>query len=173
MKKFGAIITNIALLLLGVLAFIFMSQAYITAKATVLGHTTTTSTNGYDMIEFNENNTDKANLIAISNVFVCVFVALIMLIAIVNLLVKFGVIKNAKFYKGMQIVNIVLTVLTIVFAICAVGAISSIASDLNGLIGMSVTNVGWAAILNIIVPVAMFILALLNLLFPKKSKAAK
>lgn len=170
MKKFGAIITNIALLVLGALAFIFMSQAYMSASLTVLGHTTTNSTNGYEMIEFDSNNSAKVNLLAISNVFVCLFVALIMAIAIVNLLINFGVIKNVKAYKALQIVNAILSVLSIVFAICAVGAIASIASDLNSFVGMSVTNVGWAAILNIIVPVAMFILSLINILFARKGK---
>ncbi len=170
MKKFGNLITNIAMLVLGALAFIFLSQAYMSASVTVLGHTTTNSTSGFEMIEFNSNNSDKANLVAVSNLFVCIFVALIMAIAIVNLLCNFGIIKNAKISKILAVVNSVLSVLTVIFAICAVGAIASIASDLNKLVGTSVASVGWAAILNIIVPVAMLIVSLVGFMFARKSK---
>ena len=174
MKKFGAIITNVALILLGILTFIFMSQAYMATTMSVMGYSKTVSTNGYDMIDFNSNNSDKANLVAVSNLFVCLFVALIMAIAIVNLLINFGVIKNAKIYKGLSIANTILTLLTVIFAICAVGAIASLASDMNNLIGgMPVANVGWAAILNIIVPVAMLVLSLIGMLFAKRLKKSK
>lgn len=169
MKKVGAIITNIALLALGVLAFIFMSQAYMTTSVTVLGKTHTEVVgSGFDMIEFDSNNPDKYNLLAISNVFICVFVALIMLIAIVNLLANFGVIKNVKVYKILQAVNAILSILTIVFAVCAIGALSSIVADVNKL--TNILNIGWAAILNLIIPVAMLVIAIVNVLFARKSK---
>ncbi len=163
MKNLKSLITNVALLVFGVLTFVFMSQAYLTGSYAGI----TYSTNGFDMIDFSAN-VAKYDLLAISNVFVCLFVALVMVVAIANLLVSFGVIKNEKVAKILNIVSVVSAVLMLVFAVCAIASLASIVSDVNKL--RNVYSIGWACILNVVLAALTLVVCAFEFVSSRKSK---
>ena len=145
MKNLNSTLTNGPLIVLAVLTFIFMSQAYYT--------TTVGVANGFDLMDAGDMPA-KYQLLAASNIIACVLVSLIIVVAVVSLLVDYGVIKNKKLAKIINIVNVVLASLLLIFSICAISAMASIVSDFNAM-SANFCSIGWALIVNLIVAVLM------------------
>lgn len=174
MKKFRALITNGALIALGVFMFIFMSQPYFTFKT--LGSTGTIS--GYDYLKdvASDKLSDNQKLVAVSVLFMVILASLLILVALLNLLVNFNIIKSKSAAKILSIVNTLVALVLLVFAICAISGAAQIGQNTSTSIGgVSLTegNAGWGVILNLILAVAALFVAVVELLFSVKKKKGK
>ena len=142
MKNLKSVITNAALILVGVLFLIFMSQAYESMKG--MG-----SISGYDFTETTgfKYMPVKTQYMIVSAILTIVFVSVLLLVSILCLLTSLNVIKNDKVAKILNIVNVVASALTVVFIVSVIGVL---ADSISGATGVSV---GWALILNVILSV--------------------
>ena len=121
-----------ALILCAVLAFVFM--AFPVIDISILGETSSV----YDMLKG-----DGDALWAAILVFLIIFTSVLALAAILKLLAVFGVIKNAKFEK---IINIVLLVASIGLTVVAVANIIKTCVEVKDLFG-ALDFVGWAGLI--------------------------
>ena len=118
-----------AILLCAVLAFVFMAFPAID-----LGYGITTSV--YDMLQGGGDGLWAAIL-----VFLIIFASVLALAAILKLLAVFGVIKNEKFEK---IINIILLVASIALTVVAVAHIIKVCVEMKDL---GLAYVGWAGLI--------------------------
>ncbi len=171
MKNLKALLVNVGLIVLGALMLVFMSQAYETAKATVAGVTMSDSVPGYDAISFEKGQSDAANLLAVANILVIVFVSLLIIVAVLNLLTSCGVIKNEKLANILHIASVALAVLAAVSAVLGLIGAAISASDLEKLLGGAMTvKTGWACILNLVLGVLTAGVATYDFLTSRKAK---
>lgn len=120
------------LVLCAVLAFVFM--AFPVIDLSILGETSSV----YDMLKGGGDGLWAAIL-----VFLIIFSSVLALAAILKLLAVFGVIKNAKFEK---IINIVLLVASIGLTVVAVANIIKTCVEVKDLFG-ALDFVGWAGLI--------------------------
>ena len=161
MKSLKTKIMYIANIVLAVLGYIFMSQAYMAYKGESFGFDTDTS--GYDMIGFEGNGT--SDMVAISNILVCIFLAVLILASIYGLLVSFGAIKDSKFTKIANMLNVISAVIFFVFSAIAMICIFVNIADVNM---EELFTAGWAVILNLILGLVTLVTSILASKFAKK-----
>ncbi len=174
MKKLRVLITNGALIALGVFMFIFMSQPYFAFKT--FGSTETVS--GYDYLKdvTSDKLSDNQKLIAVSVLFMVILASLLILVALLNLLVNFNIIKSKSASKILNVVNTIVALVMVVFAICAISGAAQIAKNTSTSIGsvdLTEGNAGWGVILNLILAVAALFVAIVELLLSIKKKKGK
>ena len=167
MKKLRVLITNGALIALGVFMFIFMSQPYFAFKT--FGSTETVS--GYDYLKdvTSDKLSDNQKLIAVSVLFMVI-------LALLNLLVNFNIIKSKSASKILNVVNTIVALVMVVFAICAISGAAQIAKNTSTSIGsvdLTEGNAGWGVILNLMLAVAALFVAIVELLLSIKKKKGK
>ena len=156
MKNVKAVVMNVVLVLVSVLGFVFMSQAYMTA----LGSTGV----GYEFVDMKVSGMGSNFSLVKASVFINIIVlSLVAVVAIVNLLVNFNVIKNDKLAKVLNLVNVVLTVLFVVSAVLALVGMNGIVAD-----SMGFGKLGWAVIANLVLAVVGAIVAVANLVLNRK-----
>ena len=161
MKSLKTKIMYIANIVLAVLGYIFMSQAYMAYKGESFGFDTDAS--GYDLIGFEGNGT--SDMIAVSNIFVCIFLAVLILASIYGLLVSFGAVKDSKFTKIANILNVISAVIFFVFSAIAMICIFVNIADANM---EEFFTAGWAVILNLILGLVTLVTSILASKFAKK-----
>ncbi len=161
MKSLKTKIMYIVNIVLAVLGYIFMSQAYMAYKGESFGFDTDTS--GYDMIGFEGNGT--SDMVAISNILVCIFLAVLILASIYGLLVSFGAIKDSKFTKIANMLNVISAVIFFVFSAIAMICIFVNIADVNM---EELFTAGWAVILNLILGLVTLVTSILASKFAKK-----
>ena len=161
MKSLKTKIMYIANIVLAVLGYIFMSQAYMAYKGESFGFDTDAS--GYDMIGFEGNGT--SDMVAISNILVCIFLAVLILASIYGLLVSFGAIKDSKFTKIANMMNVISAVIFFVFSAIAMICIFVNIADVNM---EELFTAGWAVILNLILGLVTLVTSILASKFAKK-----
>lgn len=161
MKSLKTKLMYIVNIVLAVLGYIFMSQAYMAYKGESFGFDTDAS--GYDMIGFEGNGT--SDMVAISNILVCIFLAVLILASIYGLLVSFGAIKDSKFTKIANILNVISAVIFFVFSAIAMICIFVNIADVNM---EELFTAGWAVILNLILGLVTLITSILASKFAKK-----
>ena len=162
MKSLKTKIMYIANIVLAVLGYIFMSQAYMAYKGESFGFDTDTS--GYDMIGFEGNGT--SDMVAISNILVCIFLAVLILASIYGLLVSFGAVKDSKFTKIANMLNVISAVIFFVFSVIAMICIFVNIADTP--IMKDTYTAGWAVILNLILGLVTLVTSILASKFAKK-----
>lgn len=161
MKSLKTKIMYIVNIVLAVLGYIFMSQAYMAYKGESFGFDTDAS--GYDMIGFEGNGT--SDMVAISNILVCIFLAVLILASIYGLLVSFGAIKDSKFTKIANMLNVISAVIFFVFSAIAMICIFVNIADVNM---EELFTAGWAVILNLILGLVTLVTSILASKFAKK-----
>ena len=161
MKSLKTKIMYIVNIVLAVLGYIFMSQAYMAYKGESFGFDTDTS--GYDMIGFEGNGT--SDMVAISNILVCIFLAVLILASIYGLLVSFGAIKDSKFTKIANMLNVISAVIFFVFSVIAMICIFANIADAHM---EELFTAGWAVILNLILGLVTLVTSILASKFAKK-----
>lgn len=161
MKSLKTKIMYIANIVLAVLGYIFMSQAYMAYKGESFGFDTDAS--GYDMIGFEGNGT--SDMVAVSNILVCIFLAVLILASIYGLLVSFGAVKDSKFTKIANILNVISAVIFFVFSAIAMICIFVNIADVNM---EELFTAGWAVILNLILGLVTLVTSILASKFAKK-----
>lgn len=161
MKSLKTKIMYIVNIVLAVLGYIFMSQAYMAYKGESFGLDTDAS--GYDMIGFEGNGT--SDMVAISNILVCIFLAVLILASIYGLLVSFGAVKDSKFTKIANILNVISAVIFFVFSAIAMICIFVNIADVNM---EEFFTAGWAVILNLILGLVTLVTSILASKFAKK-----
>lgn len=163
MKSLKTKIMYIANIVLAVLGYIFMSQAYVAYKGDTFGFDVDLNASGYDMIGFEGNGT--LDMIAVSNIFVCIFLAVLILASIYGLLVSFGAVKDSKFTKIANILNVISAVIFFVFSAIAMICIFVNIADENI---EEFFTAGWAVILNLILGLVTLVTSILASKFAKK-----
>ena len=161
MKSLKTKIMYIVNIVLAVLGYIFMSQAYMAYKGESFGFDTDAS--GYDMISFEGNGT--SDMVAISNILVCIFLAVLIVASIEGLLVSFGAIKDSKFTKIANMLNVISAVIFFVFSAIAMICIFVNIADVNM---EELFTAGWAVILNLILGLVTLVTSILVSKFAKK-----
>ena len=161
MKSLKTKIMYIVNIVLAVLGYIFMSQAYMAYKGESFGFDTDAS--GYDMISFEGNGT--SDIVAISNILVCIFLAVLIVASIYGLLVSFGAIKDSKFTKIANMLNVISAVIFFVFSAIAMICIFINIADVNM---EELFTAGWAVILNLILGLVTLVTSILVSKFAKK-----
>ena len=159
--KLKSLITNGVLFVISVLVFIFMSQAYANAD---YGMFTITGT-GYDVIDFAGGA--NADFLAVCNIFVLILAGLLIVAAVFNVLVAFGIVKNEKLAKIMNYVTFGLAVALAVFAVLSLIMDVVNINDTNKLIGLDIVKIGWACIVNLVLAVVAVVAVVLEKLFKK------
>lgn len=155
MKNLRSVLMNVALVLVGVLALVFMSQSYATSYGA--------SMSGYDFLDLSGSGLPtEIVLTKVSVIINLIVVSAMILVAIVNLLASCGVIKSEKLAKILGIVNIVLAV---IFLCANVMAMASLGSFYAG----TGVKLGWALILNLILSVAAVVVAVVEKVLSKKN----
>jgi len=157
MKNLKSVLMNVGLILVAVLALVFMSQSFYGYEGL--------KALGYDFLELEATKYVPNELILVkaSVIINIIVLSLMMLVALVNLLVCFNVIKSAKVAKILNLANVVLAVLFLVFAVCAVAGVASF-------INKTPYKIGWAVVLVLVLSVIAVAVAVLELLWPKKKK---
>ena len=162
MKSLKTKIMYIVNIVLAVLGYIFMSQAYMAYKGESFGLDTDAS--GYDMIGFEGNGT--SDMVAVSNILVCIFLAVLILASIYGLLVSFGAIKDSKFTKIAYMLNGISAVIFFVFS--AIAMICIFVNIADTPIMKDTCTAGWAVILNLILGLVTLVTSILASKFAKK-----
>ena len=161
MKNLKLFLINCGVILLSVLTLVFLSQGY--EKWTLLGKDIYAS--GYDMIDFGSND-GRADMTALSNILVIVFVSLLIIIAIFNILKDCGVIKiGKKANKVVAFIEVAVAALAVVFTVVALGCVASLVGEMG-----SAFSVGWALIVNLVISVFIAVFAVASLLGANKRK---
>lgn len=157
MKNLKSVVMNIALLVVGVLSLVFFTQPFYTER--IMGSAT-----GYDFAETEIFKGMSSNISAIKAgvIIGIVVLSIMMLVALVNLLVEFKVIKNAKIAKVLKFVTLVVVALVLIASIVTFAGAVSLAGEYNA-------SLGWAAIVNLILAIGAAVMAVVALL-GKKSK---
>ena len=164
MKSLKTKIMYIVNIVLAVLGYIFMSQAYVAYKGDTFGFDVDFNASGYDLIGFEGNGT--SDMIAVSNIFVCIFLAVLILASIYGLLVSFGAVKDSKFTKIANMLNVISAVIFFVFSVIAMICIFVNIADTP--IMKDTYTAGWAVILNLILGLVTLVTSILASNFAKK-----
>ena len=163
MKSLKTKLMYTANIVLAILMFVFLSQSYITLS---YNSESTQLLSGYDIIEHYFEGEGAEIMMALSNLFVTILCAVIILISIYGLLVSFGVVKESKITKLANTINVILSICLFVFGvislICTFIHLDGASSGGNGLV------VGWAVILNLILGLVTLITSILASKFAKK-----
>ena len=165
MKNLKNVILNAGMIIAGILMYVFMACANV---STVGG-----SANLFDFMKegVQESNQFMSatgfNLAVVAGYFIAIFAAIMIVVAIVNLLCDFGVIKNVKIAKILNIVNMITSILVAIFALLALIGCAVYCNDVSIL---TKTTLGWAAIVNLIVGVLAAACGVLGFVWGKKSK---
>lgn len=162
MKNLKSVIMNVAVVLLGVLALVFMSQAYYTISMAGQSESAT----GFDFLESAKDAPSDYTLVQVSVIIGIVVLSIMMLVAIVNLLANLGVIKSEKVAKILKFVNVAAAVLFVVFAVCALVGVANLVADTNAFVKMA--SIGWACIANLVVAVVTAVATVLDLVVKNK-----
>ncbi len=174
MKKFGALITNGAMIALSVFMFVFMSQPYFTFK--MLGQET--SNNGYYFVEniSTDKLTDDGKLVAVATLVLIIVASLLIVFALLNLLASFNLIKSKQVAKILSVLTVLLALVAVVVSICALTGAANIGKKTSGSLGdfkFTEGSAGWGVILNLILSIAALIVALFDALIAFKSSKTK
>lgn len=105
-----------------------------------------------------------------------ILASLLILVALLNLLVNFNIIKSKSASKILNVVNTIVALVMVVFAICAISGAAQIAKNTSTSIGsvdLTEGNAGWGVILNLILAVAALFVAIVELLLSIKKKKGK
>lgn len=165
MKNLKKVITNIGIIIAGILTYVFMGCANLSSN--------TGDFNLYDSMKegIQESNplisATGFNLTVVAGYFLAIFAGIMILVAIVNLLCNLKVIKNAKVAKILGAVNVIVTIIAAIAAILALIGCAVYISDMKA---GDYVSIGWAAILNLIIGVLAAICGMINVASTKKSK---
>ena len=105
-----------------------------------------------------------------------ILASLLILVALLNLLVNFNIIKSKSASKILNVVNTIVALVMVVFAICAISGAAQIAKNTSisiGSVDLTEGNAGWGVILNLILAVAALFVAIVELLLSIKKKKGK
>ncbi len=165
MEKLRALITNGAMIVLSVLMFVFMSQPFLTVSVTMpIVGTQTVKTSGYDYLENISKLSGNDKFVAVAVLFVIILASLLILVALTNLLVNFGFVKNATVAKVLPYVETVLALLAVVFTVAALGVVAKDVAN-------TPAKVGWGLIVTLVVSAIALGVAVFDMLLAfKKSK---
>ena len=169
MKNLKNVILNAGMIIAGILMYVFMACATFTPK----GLPGEESVNLFDFMKKGVQESNQfmsatgLNLAVVAGYFIAIFAAIMIVVAIVNLLCNLGVIKNAKVAKILNIVNMVVSIVIAIAAILVVVGMGSYVSA-NKMGGYA--KIGWAAIVNLIVGVLAAACGVLGFVWGKKSK---
>lgn len=158
-------------IIIGVLLYVFLSQAYLTFKVeSPFGNDNTSASNGYDIIKnyFDGNGTEV--MMALSNLLVAILAGLLILTSIYCLIVSLGGIKKSKAYKFVNFINVILALAIVVFAAISLFCTIAEANDNSLSMGGYSTglSVGWAVIVNLVISVFTILTTILAIKFSKK-----
>lgn len=174
MKDLKVTLLYVVNILMGILTYVFLSQPYMstTTMGSGLG---LANQSGYDIIDSlftSSGGTGTEVMLALSTFLVSIFAGVLIIASIYNLLVSFDVVKNSKFTKVANIVNLVATAVLVAFGVIA---LSCDAANINNTLVNNVVpmenlyNVGWAVIVNLVMAVIALVSSVLGYLFSKKS----
>lgn len=167
MKSLKTKIMYIVNIVLAVLMYVFLSQSYITYTYDFgVSSGSEKLLSGYDIINHYFEGEGAEVMMALSNLLVTILCAVVILISIYGLLVSFGVIKESKFTKLANLINVIVSVALVIFGaislICTFIHLDGASSGGNGLV------VGWAVILNLILGLVTLVTSILASKFAKK-----
>lgn len=169
MKNLKSVITNSLTILLSILILAFLGVNAINVTGTFIG------TNSLDQTSYNFINFDTSEaeyiFLALAILFATILTAVMILIAILNLLSDFNVIKNKKFAKALQITNIVVSVLTVVCLIVGISIMSDVLKDF--VVGSVSLSLSWAPITTLFLSIVVPVTAILTFVFAKAKKTKK
>lgn len=170
MKNLKNILTNVGSIVIGVLLYVFLALPYANVSIPSGFGTINSSASGYDMISdgFGKGADGKSVMLALSNIFIAILAAVIILIAVYKLLVALNVLKTNKLTKSLNIAYLVSTILVLVFSVIAIGCNGGLCADLN--VVVNVASIGWACILNLILSAVLTAIALLDFILTRKNK---
>lgn len=174
MKDLKVTLLYVVNILMGILTYVFLSQPYMstTTMGSGLG---LANQSGYDIIDSlftSSGGTGTEVMLALSTFLVSIFAGVLIIASIYNLLVSFDVVKNSKFTKVANIVNLVATAVLVAFGVIA---LSCDAANINNTLVNNVVpmenlyNVGWAVIVNLVMAVIALVSSVFGYLFSKKS----
>lgn len=174
MKNLKSFLLNIGNIVMGAIVYVFMALPYMTIAFTsgafsdILGNFEIAkgTNNGYEIIElgFKENANGKLTGVAVSNIILCIFAGILILSAIFNLLVTFGVIKSSKATKIVNFVSVFSAIIVVIFEIVAISCVGSYLNEITGDSEISKksvnTSIDAGLILNLIISFVSFALSI-------------
>ena len=179
MKKIMNIVMNSATIVFGILMYVFMGCANLTIINVLKEESNLTlfelMKDGFveDVVnpitdEVIQNSAGR-NLAVFMGYVLAVFIGLMMVVAIINLLVNFGLIKNKTFSTICYIANIAMTVFVAVSAVLILIGLGAYAGELSD--DYTTVKAGWGAIVNLVVGLVAVVAAIFAK--PAKKKAGK
>ena len=159
-----AIILNGVAIILSTLIMIFYACPHYVNKSSV-GDAVISSPNGFDAIKnmFDVDNKASATVAGIMILIVFITAAIVLLLAIVNMLGAFGVIGNVKVIKAL---NMLVSALLALAGILAVICLAVYLKDTEGL-GIT-RSIGWAIAVNMVLAIGTCVVVSLDFLTSKK-----
>lgn len=164
MKGAKTTIMHAVNLIVGVLAYIFLSQPYIAAK--VAGYPVN---NGYDIIDglFNSTGgTAASTMMALSTFLVSIVAGLLIISSIYGLLASFDIVKNDKLTKVFKIIDLVLAALLAAFGMIALICTGAYISENLGY--STLFAIGWAVVVNFVIAILSLAASTFNFIVAKK-----
>lgn len=165
MKDLKVTLMNIANIIIGILIYVFLSQPYIASKNVMA----VGNTSGYDIIKnlFESNGGNGTEvMMALSTFFVSIFAGILIVASIYGLLENFNIIKESKFSKIANIINIVAASALVVFGIISLACTSAYISNTQGM--SLIVKLGWAVIVNFVISILTLASSVFNFILTKK-----
>lgn len=157
------LIVDLIMLICPVLFFIFMAQSYVsgTLDLGLLGSSSGSLANGYQLIDFNGDGASDFNAVCL--ILACIFAGLLIVFAMLSILRDINIIKTKNYDKLLNalklvlIIVLLLTTIASLITVCTQYSVSGSVTDSN-------MGAGWAVIVNMILSFVLVFTYLVSLI---------